>query len=133
MVYATYGSGKAIIVGSFIGAAYHHFENPTNAKFLAGLAKWLDVSRPVDVHSSQADVFVEARILEGKDYKLLYGFNRGEKETKAKFAVPIKSQDCRILDLETGEIISFEFQDQQIIVKKALEPQEVWVVLLEWK
>ena len=36
IVYAARGRGRAIIVGSFIGSAYHHFQNPNNGKFFAG-------------------------------------------------------------------------------------------------
>jgi hypothetical protein len=87
MVYAPHGKGGAIIVGSFVGAAFHHFHNPNNAKLLTGLAQWLAVTRPVDVRSSEPDVLVEARVLEGDGYRLLFGFNRGQKATSARLPV----------------------------------------------
>jgi len=131
IVYSTYGEGEAIIVGSFIGMAYHHFHNPNNAKFFTGLAEWLDLPNPVDVVVSNEDVFVEARLLEGDTYSILFGFNRGEKKTKALFTVSIKGQAFRAKDLETGENVPLIVQESCVMMEKELSPQEVWVVLVE--
>ncbi len=133
IVYAPYGKGKAIIVGSFIGSAYHHFKNPNNAKFLAGLAHWLDIPRFVDVASSNKNVFVEARFLEGENFKILFGFNRGDKETSAKLTLSVKGQNWTVRDLETGEKIPFDYKEGRVVVEKLLKPQQAWVVLIEKK
>ncbi|UCE41608.1 MAG: beta-galactosidase [Candidatus Aminicenantes bacterium] len=131
IVYSTYGKGEAVIVGSFIGSAYHHFQNPNNAKFFTGLAQWLGVSNPVDVVSSEDDVLVEARILEGDSYTILFGFNRGKKGTKAKFALSLPGQDWVARNMEKDAVIPLAFKDNKVLMEKELEPQEVWVVLIE--
>ena len=133
IVYAPYGKGKAIIVGSFIGSAYHHFKNPNNAKFLAGLAHWLDIPRFVDVASSDKNVFVEARFLEGENFKILFGFNRGDKETSAKLTLSVKGQNWTVRDLETNKKITFDYKEGRVVVEKLLKPQQAWVVLIEKK
>ena len=53
IVTAPFGKGRAIIVGSFLGSAYHHFKNPNNGKLFAGLADWLKITAPVDLHVSE--------------------------------------------------------------------------------
>jgi len=131
IIYAPYGRGKGIIVGSFIGSAYHHFQNPNNAKFLAGLAHWLGISRPVAASSSDKDVFVEPRILEARDFKILFGFNRGDKKTQARFAVSVEGRNYAVKDLETTEKVFFRFQENRIVVENTLKPQQVWVVLIQ--
>ncbi|MGD8537516.1 MAG: beta-galactosidase [Candidatus Aminicenantes bacterium] len=131
MVYSPYGKGKAIIVGSFIGSAYHHFQNSNNAKFLTGLAQWLKISNPVDASSSEKDVLVEARILEGKNYKIIFAFNRGEQKTSAKIEVDVMGQDWAAKNLESDKNVVISFQEGGAVLKKHMEPQEVWVVLLE--
>jgi beta-galactosidase GanA len=133
IVYASYGKGKAIIVGSFLGSAYHHFKNPHNAKFLAGLAQWLKIPLEVKVTSSEKDVFVDARILEGEDFKVLFAFNRGEKKTEAKFAVSAQGKDYSARNLESKEKVPICFQENRIILEKTLESSEVWVVSIEQK
>jgi beta-galactosidase len=131
IVHSTYGKGEAVIVGSFIGMAYHHFQNPNNAKFFTGLAEWLDLRNPVEVTVSSKDVFVEARLLEGDTYSILFGFNRGEKHTRAQFSVSIQGQAFRAKDLETGENVPLVVQESSVTLGKELSPQEVWVVLVE--
>lgn len=133
MVYAPYGKGKAIIVGSFIGSAYHHFQNSNNAKFLTGLAQWLGISNPVEASSLEKEVLVEARVLEGQKFKILFGFNRGEKRTTAKFEVAVMGQDWTAKNLESERDLTIGFHGKHAVLEKTMEPQEVWVVLLDQK
>jgi len=130
MVYAPHGKGAAIIVGSFVGAAYHHFGNPNNARLLTGLAQWLAVAKPVEVMSSEPEVMVEARVLEGDGYRLLFGFNRGQKATSAQFALPANEPSTSVRNLETGQTVAPEVEDGRLIVQQALEPQQVVVLLV---
>ncbi len=131
MVYAPHGRGKAIVVGSFVGSAYHHFQNSNNAKFLTGLADWLGLSNPVYASSSEKDILVEARILEGKDHKILFGFNRGERRTTAKFEVLVRGQNWTAKNLESEEDVAISLEEGCAFLENRMEPQEVWVVLLE--
>jgi beta-galactosidase len=131
MVYAPYGKGKAVIVGSFLGSAYHHFKNPNNAKFFAGFAEWLNLAKPVEVAAAEKDVLVEARMLIGKDQRILFGFNRGEKKTDAEFLVEAPAVEAKARNLETGEEIPVRMKDGRAAMAKTLDAGEVWVVLLE--
>ena len=131
IVHSTFGKGEAIIVGSFIGSAYHHFKNPNNAKFFVGLAQWLGISNPVDVGSSEEGVLVEGRILESDAYRILFGFNRGEKRARSSFSVSLPGQDWRAKDLEKEVEVPLSFRKNRAVLEKDLEPQEVWVVLIE--
>jgi len=130
MVAAPFGQGQAIIVGSFPGSAYHHFHNPNNAKFFVGLAEWLKVRRPVEVSSSEPDVLVEARVLEGDGSRVLFAFNRGEKKTLAKLAFKSPAAKFKLIDLETGQAVSYSFEEDRVAMAKELAPREVWVLAL---
>ena len=130
IVTAPYGKGRALIVGSFVGSAYHHFRNPNNGKFLAGLAEWLKVVRPVEVKTAEADVLVEARLLEAGGRTILFGFNRGEKRATAEFGVAAPDGGSKAIDLETKEPVPVRFGEGRLHLNKSLEPGEAWVVLL---
>ena len=131
IVYARQGEGRAIIVGSFIGSAYHHFRNPNNGKFLAGLAAWLKVTRPVEVSVAEDDVLVETRLLEAENRRLLFAFNRGDRPATAEFAVALPDKSDRAMNLETKETIPSQFKEGRLHFTKVLEPGEAWVVLLD--
>ncbi len=133
MVYAPYGKGKAIIVGSFLGSAYHHFKNQNNGKFFAGFAEWLKLAKPVEVAVAEKDVLVEARMLVGENQRILFGFNRGEKKTAAEFTMEAPKVEFTVRNLETDEDIPVRMKESRAIVAKTLEAGEVWVVLLEKK
>jgi beta-galactosidase GanA len=131
IVTAPYGKGRAIIVGSFPGSAYHHFKNPNNGKLFAGLADYLKIVPPVRVTASAADAVVEVRLLQGDGYVLVFGFNRGEKAVTAKFAV--RTEAVRAADLETGQTVPVVREGDRAVVEKSLKPAEVWVVVLRTK
>jgi len=128
MVYAPCGKGRALIVGSFPGSAYHHFKNPANGRFFAGLADWLKIAKPVDVAVAEPGGMVEARVLEGDGYRILFGFNRGEKPTGAQFAVPTKGGRVTAREVESGQPVALRQEGQRVVLDKSLKPGEVWVV-----
>jgi beta-galactosidase len=132
VVAAPFGKGRAIIVGSFLGSAYHHFRNPNNGKFFAGLADWLKVVPPVRVTASAPDAMVEGRLLQGDGASLLFAFNRGEKAVTAKLAVRT-GPAARVVaaDLETGRSVPVVMDGDRAVVEKGLEPSEVWVVRID--
>ena len=128
VVAAPYGKGRAIIVGSFPGSAYHHFKNPNNGKFFAGLADWLRIEPAVRVSASVPDAVVEGRLLQGDGYALLFAFNRGDKPATAKLGVRVKSAKAAAADIETGQAVTTVRDGDRIVVEKTLQPSEVWVV-----
>ena len=133
MVAAPFGKGRAVIVGSFPGSAYFHFKNPNNGKLFAGLADWLGVVRPVEVASSEPEVLVEGRALEGDAYRILIGFNRGEKRTTARFGVLLGGTAFEARELETGREVPFTVAKGRVVVERPLEPGEAWVVAVRKK
>ena len=131
VVAASHGKGRAIIVGSFLGSAYHHFKNPNNGKFFAGLADWLKITPPVRVTASAPDAVLEGRLLQGDGYAVLFGFNRGDKAVTAKFAVLTDAARAAAANLETGEAVTVVRDGDRAVVEKALKPGEVWVVRID--
>jgi beta-galactosidase len=132
IVLAQHGKGRAMIIGSFIGSAYHHFRNPNNGKFLAGLADWLRIARPVEVKVGESAALVEARLLEGEGSLILFGFNRSEGRAAAEFGVAVPDGRFSAVNLETKETVPSQFRDGRLRLAKNLEPGEVWVVLLKY-
>jgi beta-galactosidase len=131
IVYAAHGKGKAMIVGSFIGSAYHHFQNPNNGRFFAGLFDWLKLGRPVEVAAAEKDVLLEAKLLAAEKRRVLLAFNRSEKKTEAVFAVAVPQGAFKARDLETGKEIPAVARGERLVVTKVMEPGGIWVVVLE--
>lgn len=130
-VLAAHGKGQALVVGSFIGSAYHHFQNPNNGKFFAGLYEGLGLSRPVEVSAAEKDAFIETRLLVGDSYRILLAFNRSEKKTAAEFAVGLPGGAYKARNLETGEEVAAVARGGRLILSRIMAPGDVWVVVLE--
>jgi hypothetical protein len=128
VVAAPFGKGRAIIAGSFLASAYHHFKNPNNGKFFAGLADWLKIAAPVRVTAVSPDALVEGRLLRGDGYALLFGFNRGDKPVTAKFGVRTDAAKAAAADLESGQDVPVIRDGDRAVVEKTLQPSQVWVV-----
>ena len=133
IVFAPYGKGRVMIVGSFPGSAYHHFKNPNNGKFFAGLAAWLKIQKAVEITTAEPGALVEGRVLEGEGYKILFGFNRGEKVSAVRFAVAIRGSRAAASEAETGQAVACPVVGGRAVVSKTLGPGEVWVVHLTEK
>ncbi len=131
IVAAPFGKGRALIVGSFLGSAYHHFKNPNNGKFFAGLADWLKIAPAVRVTASAPDAVVEGRLLQGEGYALLFGFNRGEKAVTARFGVKTDAARVSAINVETDESVPVTRDKDRAVVEKILKPGEAWVVRID--
>lgn len=131
MVYARHGRGQALIAGSFLGLAYHHFLNPANAAFFAGLAAWLGVEAPVVVKPGRPDDMLEARVLEGDGYTLFFAFNRGDREAAGDFRVRFPAGRVAVVDLETGADVPTAREADRVLVRGKLAAGEVRVMLLK--
>jgi len=130
LVLKSQGQGRALLVGSFPGLAYHHFGNKNNQRFLAGLAEWLGIKAEPEIKVSPAGSAVEARYLHGPDYRLLFVFNRSAEKVKSELLLllPWKGASCQ--DLETGQTMTAGRQGDRTSLGLELEPQQVRVFLV---
>jgi len=131
MVYSRHGKGQAIVAGSFLGMAYHHFKNQNNARFLAGLADWLGIAPAVSVEAQEPETLLEARLLEGDGYKFFFAFNRGPKTATGTFVIKSPWKKAQAVDIETGDSLPVKNVAEGFRLARRLESQEVWVVLIK--
>jgi len=131
IVLSPYGKGTAVVIGSFIGSAYHHFKNPNNGLFLAGLADWLQIKKQAEVKATPQNSMVEVRWLEGDDYRILFAFNRGEQKTGVRALLNLSWPRMDIRDLETEEKVPFSIQQNRVAVELSLEPEGVKVLMIK--
>jgi beta-galactosidase len=115
-VASSYGRGKALTLGSYLGVAYEKHRDATARRFFTGLMDWAGVSRPVSVTNADAEV----RILESGDERIAFVFNHSDQATEP--AITLRDSYMAV-DLVTGERVTAPF-------RKRLAPGDVWVVRL---
>ncbi len=94
---STYGQGKAVAVGSFLGLANARERHSGNEAFFLALARAAGVRPPVSVEGIPEDAFLEVRVLESGDQELIFLFNHSKSELTPR--LPFN----RALNLETGQ------------------------------
>jgi beta-galactosidase len=134
IVASTYGKGKSITVGSFLGALYEAERDPNVAKFLDGLMDWAGVSRPVEVNRSPFDAPIEVRTMESGKDTLVFIFNHSVSSSAAPVVgIKVKQGVYQITDLmkQGPQIMPTDNKEtSKIGLSKDMKPQEVWVVKL---
>ena len=130
LVLAPYGQGRALIAGSFVGSAYHHFHNQNNARFLTGLAAWLGIKKQTEVQAEPASALVETRWLESPEAKILFVFNRQEEKVRASLSFSCPWPEAELKDLEEEKVVPLKMADRQASFSLELTPQQVRVFRL---
>ncbi len=131
IVASSYGKGKTITAGSFLGALYESERDANLAKFFTGLLDWAGVSRPVEVSGSQqanSDQPVEVRTMDSERDKLVFIFNHGRETAEPVARVKLPAGSYSVIDLVTGEKLTTSYQRDALVLKGRLAPGDVWVV-----
>jgi beta-galactosidase len=95
---STFGKGRMLTIGTFLGNAYEVERDETTARFLRGLLDWAGVERPVEANSQ-----LEVRMLESGDQRIVFAFNHDE-ALDAAIAVTMPDGDYAVRDLESGDV-----------------------------
>ena len=135
IVLSRYGSGRAILVGTFAGAAFAR--DPAAARdtgnLLAALAS-LAGATP-EVRLSGGDGQVETRFLESADTIVLIGINHSTEPQKVTMTFTADTPEAIWLNLETGASVNFVAGPDGPTYTYAFKPRDVMVLMIkkEWR
>jgi beta-galactosidase len=118
-VVSSFGRGKTLTLGSYIGVAYEHHRDDAARRFFDSLLDWAGVTRPIGVTGGDAEV----RLLETTDGLILFAFNHQDKATGPAIKLQASYSGT---DLITGQ--HFAVADS---LRRSLAPSDVWVVHLQ--
>lgn len=128
IVASTFGKGKIILVGTFLGSQYESKRDAGLSKFFNGLMTWAGIHRPIEVTSSPESSTLEVRILESGVEKVVVVFNHAEEKVEADIAVEMPAGAYRTVDLETGQPISSQYESGALRFQRTFSPEQVWVI-----
>jgi beta-galactosidase GanA len=97
IVESTFGKGRMLTVGTFLGNAYEVDRDETSARFFRGLLDWAGVVKPVESDNPQ----VEVRVLENGNERIVFAFNHGA-ATDVQISLRMPSGAYEVRDLESG-------------------------------
>jgi beta-galactosidase len=117
-VASSFGRGKTLTLGSYIGVAYEHHRDDAARRFFDGLLDWAGVVRPIRVTGGEAEV----RFLETAGGLILFAFNHQDKATEPTITL---GGSYAGIDLITGEQIP-----TGNTFRHTIAPGGVWVLRL---
>jgi beta-galactosidase GanA len=125
-IVSSYGKGKTLMLGSYVGAASEKVRDPVAGRFYAGLLKWAGIQTPVTADPPG----MEVRYLESGANTLVFAFQHGAKAVMATIGVRLGAGRYRASDVVTGKPVETSTEDGHIIMRGQIAPQGVWVVKL---
>ena len=124
MISSTFGKGKMLTIGTFLGAAYESDRDETLAKFLRGLVQWSGATIPAEVSASD----VEVRMLQSGAQRLVFLFNHAN---EAKKTAVVIDKTGTLIDLETGFGVGARALNGRLTFERELPANGVSVLLLK--
>ncbi len=126
-VVSTFGKGKTLVLGSYLGVAHERDRDPATQRLFTGLLAWAQVKSPVA--ASPADV--EARLLESGPDRLLFVFNHGANPVRAEVSVELAAGRYSARDLEADAEVPVRREGTAVRVTRDLEAGEVRVLWIK--
>ena len=130
VVASTWGKGKTIFIGSFLGMAAQQPDNTGAIKLVQALARWAGIQAPVQVNGAQPGD-VEARLLNvpAGDHTtggtLLIAINRGP---AADLTFTLHQSAAHAIDLQTDQSVTVDAGDE---LHAHLNHEGVAIILLQ--
>jgi beta-galactosidase len=123
-VMSSFGKGKTLMLGTYVGAAYHTQPAPATERFYSALLGWAGVELPVDGGD------LEVRYLESGADTLLFAFNHGKQATDAHIRLRRPAGKYWGIDLVSGQPVQVARETSGVRLRRGIEPADVWVVHL---
>ena len=123
-VMSSFGRGKTLMLGSYLGAAYESQHDPAAQRFFTGLAEWAGVERLVQVSGSPA----EARVLESGRERILFVFNHQGESAQTAVSLRMPAGEWAAADLITAQNVPLSREGTLLKLEKRIGPEDVWVV-----
>ena len=125
-IVSSYGQGRTLMLGSYVGAAYESRRDPVTLRFYIALLEWAGVESPVRVTGADPEV----RYLESHDDVLVFVFNHSKQPMVPAIALHLKQSAYRGVNFVTGEPVAVVSDAGSVRLKTSIGPEDVWVVRL---
>ena len=114
MVANSFGKGKMLAIGTFIGTRFELDRDENLAKFLRGVLDWSGVKTRVTTTAP-----LEVRLLRSGASTLVFAFNHATEPVES--SISIEGLSGKVRDVETGAAVEWP-------LKRRFAPDDVWVL-----
>ena len=128
-VLSSFGSGKTLMLGSYLSAAYQSRPSEPARRFFSALLQWAEIQPPVTVTDGEAEVQVTEV---GRD-RILFAFNHGREVISPRIRILSGAGILRGRDLITDAEVAVRSEGSAVSVSSPIQPNDVWIVHLSTK
>jgi beta-galactosidase len=128
MVVSSFGKGKSLAIGTFLGMSFEARRDSKLKEFFNGLLPWAGISPRVRVSVGSGQPPIEIREMTSGKETLLFVFNHDASSVEASVRLKQLGAECRASDLQTGERVGFVQEGDELVFKKPMAPNQVWVI-----
>jgi beta-galactosidase GanA len=125
-VIASFGSGKTLMLGSYLSAAYPPRPSETARRFYNSLLQWAGVQAPLAVTNGE----VEAHVTESGQDRILFVFNHGRQAVSPGLKLFNAAGISHGHDLITDAEVPLTRDGSAVSLAGPIQPGHVWVVHL---
>jgi len=125
-----YGSGTAILAGTFLGLSYQRVHDPSTRDLIVALAQAAGVEQEVSVAGSGTDE-IEVRRLIGENDEMVFIFNHSDQPADAAVSLHLPWKPTAARDVVEDSPVTLEDQKGAAVLHQLLPPQGFRVVSLE--
>ena len=128
IIQGKYGEGRTFYFGSLMGLAYLKGFNPNFKRLIRNLCRETEIFPLVEIESNH---FVETRILEGKDYYLLFCLNHQE-EVEVTLKIHLSRGKYKVEELLSGNAIPCKFIRNSLLITTNIARSGVKLFLINY-
>jgi len=101
---SSFGKGKTLFIGSFLGLASHQSPREANTHFILNLARWAEISTPLrtELHGAEPGA-IDLRIQENPDGLLLFALNHSHSHRRVSLVLETKGESYNAIQELTEE------------------------------
>ncbi len=123
-VVSTFGSGKTLVLGSYVSAAYVSQPEASGRRFFDGLLDWAGVSRAVAVSGDP----VEVRLVESGREHVAFVFNHAATPAATSVALHVPLDGRLVEEIATGEPVEAKPTASGLVWRGTIPPRDVRVL-----
>jgi beta-galactosidase len=130
---SSHGDGEAVLIGSFLGMAYHDEQSSANHRFVLNALEWAGVERMLATsRDGDPDHPVDLRLQESEDGFLLFCINHGDRseEVRAELRLP-GDGPLRVESLLDGRVLQPRAEGRPLRLTVPLPARDVEVLVIK--
>lgn len=125
----SFGSGRAILIGSFPALAYEQHPDAGTKHFLIALARLAGVSSQVTISGDGSPAVAVRRLVDDNE-QIVFVFNESDGAVDAVVSLDVPGPVRQAVDWSDGRDVPFAVEQGKVVLHKTLASRAVWVVSL---